>query len=292
MRKYSPSVSVPSLRHSPEFWTGWVLAYYQWYTCRPFSEITSVMPVSAMRDLYGTLHEADLMRFVETMEAQMIPRNTNLEILRKKANLSQSELAAMSGVSLRSIQMYEQRQSDISHAQFNTLNAMARVLNCSVYDLMDNHFGPYSSGGISQGTFMQQLVNQSTLYRPPFGVMDARQIQWQAQMDAYRTGYVAQFPVEQLSMQSNGYSISQATFIDNWNCYWTQVIEQQRLNDIDRENRNKMIHKLAKEAIGQGLKSSGNHATAMAFDAMCAITADNVAEAVSKVISVIAAMGN
>lgn len=275
---------------SPEFWTGWVLAYYQWYTGRTFSEITAVVPVSAMRNLYGILHEADLMRFVETMEAQMTPRNTNLEILRRKANLSQSELAAMSGVSLRSIQMYEQRQSDISHAQFNTLNALARVLNCSVYDLMDNHFGPFLSGGISQGIFMQQLVNQTVPYRPPFGVMDAGQIQQQAQMDAYRTGYVAQFPVEQLSMQSNGYAISQATFMDNWNRYWAQVIEQQRLSNIDRENRNKMIQKLAKEAIGQGLKSSGNHAAATAFDAMCAITADSVAEAVSKVISVIAAV--
>ena len=283
--------NLPSDR-SPEFWTGWVLAYYQWYTCRSFSEITAVVPVSAMRNLYGTLHEADLMRFVETMEAQMIPRNTNLEILRRKASLSQSELAAMSGVSLRSIQMYEQRQSDISHAQFYTLNALARALNCSVYDLMDNHLRPYPSGGISQGTFMQQLVNQTAPYRPTFGLMDAGQIQRQAQMDAYRTGYVAQFPVEQLSMRSNGYAMSQATFIDNWNRYWAQVIEQQRLSDIDRENRNKMIQKLAKEVISQGLKSSGNHVASTAFDAMCVITADNVAEAVSKVISVIAAVKN
>ena len=93
-------------------------------------------------------------------------------------------------------------------------------------------------------------------------------------------------------MQSNWYAISQATFMDNWNRYWAQVIEQQRLSDIDRENRNKMIQKLAKEAISQGLKSSGNHAAATAFDAMCAITADSVAEAVSKVISVIAAVRN
>ena len=139
---------------------------------------------------------------------------------------------------------------------------------------------------------MQQLATQTRPHWQPFGTMDAAQVRQQAQMDAYRTGYVAQFPVEQLNVQSNGYVIPQATFMDNWNRYWSQVIEQQRLSDIDRENRTKMVQKLAKEAISQRLKASGNHAAATAFDAMCAITADNVAEAVFKALSVIAAVRN
>lgn len=277
---------------SPEFWTGWVLAYYQWYTCRTFSEITAVVPVSTMRSWYGTLHEADLMRFVETLETQLMPRSTNLEILRKRAGLSQSQLAAMSGVGLRSIQMYEQRQSDISHAQFNTLNALARVLNCNLYDLMDYPFGSYLFGGASQEAFMQQLMIRTDPYRTPLGIMNSGQIQRQAQMDAYRTGYAAQFPVEQLNMQPDGYAIPQAAFMDNWNRYWSWVIERERLSDIDRKNRKNMIQKLAKEVVSQGLKASGNHAAAAAFDAMCAITADNVAEAVLKALSVIAAVTN
>ena len=69
-------------------------------------------------------------------------------------------------------------------------------------------------------------------------------------------------------------------------------MEQQHLSGIGRENRTKMIQKLAKEAVSQGLKASGNHAAATAFDAMCAITADNVAEAVFKALSVIAAVRN
>ena len=279
--------NLPSDR-SPEFWTGWVLSYYQWYTCRTFSEITAVVPVSTMRNWYGTLHEADLMRFVEAVEAQIMSRSTNLEVLRKRANLSQSQLAGMSGVSLRSIQMYEQRQNDISRAQFNTLNALARVLNCNVYDLIDNYSVPYPLGEVSREAFMQQLMTRTEPYRSLFSMMDTGQIQRQAKMEAYRTGYAAQFPVEQLNVQPNGYLIPQATFMDNWNRYWSHVLEQQRLNDIDRENRTRMIQKLAKEVISQGLKASGNQAAATAFDAMCAITADNVAEAVSKALSVIA----
>ena len=283
--------TLPSDR-SPEFWTGWALSYYQWYTCRTFSEITAIVPVSTIRNWYYTLHEADLMRFVETLETQLTPRSTNLEILRKRANLSQSQLAAMSGVSLRSIQMYEQRQNDISRAQFNTLNALARVLNCSVYDLMDNYFTPYQFGDVSQGAFMQQLCTKTEPYRPPLGVPDAQQIQQQAQMDIYRLGYVKQFPVEQLAVRSNEYSISPTVFMDNWISYWNQVMKQQRMSEDERNNRAKMIQKLAKEAISQGLKDSGNHAAATAFDAMCAITADSLAEAVVKALSVIAAIKN
>ena len=139
---------------------------------------------------------------------------------------------------------------------------------------------------------MQQLMARTEPYRSPFSMMETREIQRQAQMDTYRTGYVAQFPVGQLTPQPNGYEIPQAAFAENWNRYWTQVIDQQRLSDIDRENRTRMIQKLAKEVISQGLKAGGNHAAATAFDAMCAITADSVAEAVLKALSVVAAVTN
>ena len=62
------------------------------------------------------------------------------------------------------------------------------------------------------------------------------------------------------------------------------------MSDAEREKRTKMIQKLAKEAISQGLKASGNHAATTAFDAMCAVTADNIAEAVLKALSVVAAV--
>lgn len=274
--------SLPSDR-SPEFWLGWALSYYQWYTCRTFCEITAAVPLSTMRSWYYTLHEADLMRFVETVDAQPVLRRTNLEILRNRANLSQSQLSMMSGVSLSSIRMYEQRQSDISHAQFNTLNALARVLNCSIYHLMDSNVVEHPLYGV---------MNMTVPYRTPFSMMDAGQIQQQARMDAYRTEYVAQFPVDQLTVQSNEYVIPQAVFMDNWNSYWTGVMKQQQMSKDERNNRAQMIQKLAKEAISQGLKASGNRTAATAFDAMCAITADSLAEAVLKALSVITALRN
>ena len=33
------------LDKSPEYWAGWALAYYQWYSCRSFSEILTIVLV-------------------------------------------------------------------------------------------------------------------------------------------------------------------------------------------------------------------------------------------------------
>jgi transcriptional regulator with XRE-family HTH domain len=46
---------------------------------------------------------------------------TNLKRFRKARGLSQAELAAESGVPLRSVQMYKQRRKDINKAQAMTV---------------------------------------------------------------------------------------------------------------------------------------------------------------------------
>lgn len=61
-----------------------------------------------------------------------------LQTQRKKAKLSQSELAAISGVKLRTIQQYEVGQRDINGAKLNTICTLALALNCSVYDILDD----------------------------------------------------------------------------------------------------------------------------------------------------------
>ena len=63
--KYSNLPQYYVIDRSAEFWLGWSLAYYQWYSCRTFQEITAVVKPSEMLFWYPTLHEADLMRFVE-----------------------------------------------------------------------------------------------------------------------------------------------------------------------------------------------------------------------------------
>lgn len=56
---------------SPEYWTGWALAYYQWYRNYKFQEIQSKVPVSEVVKMY-ILHEADVMKFVEAMDKRIV----------------------------------------------------------------------------------------------------------------------------------------------------------------------------------------------------------------------------
>ena len=121
---------------SPEYWVGWALAYCQWYMNRTFREIVSTVKPSEMLRWYPIYHEMDILHVVDAIEDRIKKTPSNLERLRKQAGYSQAQLADLSTVSLRSIQMYEQRVNDISKAQFNTLNALARVLRCTVYDIV------------------------------------------------------------------------------------------------------------------------------------------------------------
>ena len=50
---------------------------------------------------------------------------------------TQAELARRSNVSLRSIQMYEQRNKDINKASAATVLSLAKVLGCTMEDLLE-----------------------------------------------------------------------------------------------------------------------------------------------------------
>ena len=103
---------------SKEYWSGWAVAYYQWYSGRKFSDIFKVITFEDLQKMYYTLHEADISKFVDIVDVRMkefFP-DTNLKRIRISYGCTQAELAERSGVSLRSIQMYEQRNKDINKA--------------------------------------------------------------------------------------------------------------------------------------------------------------------------------
>lgn len=61
-----------------------------------------------------------------------------LQIMRKEAGLSQSELAKKSGVSVRLIQAYEQGLKDINKGQVVTVLELAEALGCDVYEILND----------------------------------------------------------------------------------------------------------------------------------------------------------
>lgn len=56
---------------------------------------------------------------------------------RMQRELSQSQLAKASGVSLRMLQKYEQGDRDIKKAQAETVYKLAKALNCKMEELID-----------------------------------------------------------------------------------------------------------------------------------------------------------
>jgi DNA-binding transcriptional regulator YiaG len=128
-----------AVNRSPEYWAGWALAYYQWFTSLSFREIISVVPVSEMITLYTPYHEMDIRQFCDKMSELYKCKNTesNLKRLRKFAGITQSELARQSKIPLRTIQQYEQRQKNINKAQAEYLIALSKVLKCLPDDLME-----------------------------------------------------------------------------------------------------------------------------------------------------------
>ena len=124
---------------SEEYWTGWALAYYQWETALSFEEIVSCVPIAEICVMYSPYHEMHIQSFVDRMNAyyRALQPQTNLKKMRQKAGFSQSELAEVSGVPLRTIQQYEQRQKHINKAQAEYLVALSKVLCCEMEDLVE-----------------------------------------------------------------------------------------------------------------------------------------------------------
>lgn len=119
------------LDKSPEYWTGWALAYYQWHSVKTFKRIQRVIPVAEVCSMYNPLHEADIRMFVEIVDKRMEEdrKQSRLKRLRAYAKLSQRELADQSGVPLRQIQLFEQGERDICKTQAQTLQKLARALH-------------------------------------------------------------------------------------------------------------------------------------------------------------------
>lgn len=78
------------------------------------------------------------MKFVERINElwDEYYKETNLKRIRKLAGLSQSELAELSGVPLRQIQLFEQRQRDINKTNAIDVVRLCRVLCCKMEDLL------------------------------------------------------------------------------------------------------------------------------------------------------------
>lgn len=125
---------------SPEYWSGWALAYMQWHTGISFERLANLgVNLNTLIRLYPTLHETDITKVATTL-FEIIECNNNefspLKRQRKLAGLTQKQLAELSGVKIRMIQAYEQNDQNISKAEVATVMRLSKCLGCSVEDLI------------------------------------------------------------------------------------------------------------------------------------------------------------
>lgn len=122
-----------------QYWCGWILAYYQWYTGRSFREIQKHITMQEIEKFYPTLHEASEKKFVDIVNRMIRKENppTRLQTQRKLCGYSQRTLAEKVGVNLRTLQQYEIRAKDINKAAGSTLRSLAKALGCQMEDLLE-----------------------------------------------------------------------------------------------------------------------------------------------------------
>lgn len=121
---------------SPEYWTGWTLAYLSWYMNMDFRTMAE-MGVSAesVYKRYPALHEADLTKSVSFARKQIEAfwrKNNPLKRARQNAGLTQKELAEASGINLRTIRAYEQGQLSLANAEYESVCTLSRILGCEL----------------------------------------------------------------------------------------------------------------------------------------------------------------
>lgn len=128
---------IESYERSPVYWVGWMLTHYQWYSGRTFKSILDTVPYNELLGLYVTLHEADIEKSYEVLDAHFEKSESKLKTARKHCGLTQEELAHESGVSLNTIRAYERKGKDINKAQFDIVLRLAKALKCDITELLD-----------------------------------------------------------------------------------------------------------------------------------------------------------
>ena len=123
---------------SPEYWTGWTLAYLSWYLDLNFGTIQARgVTVQSLRDRYPALHETDLSKSVQFAIKRLSETSGGdlLKQARKNARLTQRQLSDIAGIPLTVIRSYDQDKRSLKSAETENVRRICRALGCRIEDL-------------------------------------------------------------------------------------------------------------------------------------------------------------
>ena len=124
---------------SPEYWTGWSLAYIKWHLSADFKTIQRCIPITDLYVRYPVLHEADLSKtlsFAQNALKEYDQAGNALQRARQNAGLTQRELAYLSGTTIRAIRSWEQGQNSLLKASYENVLRLCHVLGCTPGEIL------------------------------------------------------------------------------------------------------------------------------------------------------------
>ena len=120
------------------YWSGWVLAYFQWYKNLTFTEVWNSISIRMLQKMYPTLHEADITKAVDTMSGMTKPgRKSTIHSLRLVRGLTQQELAAHAHMTVSQLQRIEYGERKIENLSLKTAIALSKALGVGVEEFTD-----------------------------------------------------------------------------------------------------------------------------------------------------------
>lgn len=122
-----------------EYTCGAALALYQWKTSVPFHSLFERISFGTLLDVYEALPERTDVTLFSHLLAGRVPAvepGKKLQALRKAAGLTQRELADGAGISVRTVQEYEQGFKNLLHANGETLRHLSIILQCPLESLL------------------------------------------------------------------------------------------------------------------------------------------------------------
>lgn len=118
------------------YWSGWVIAYYQWYTAQPFFFIWSSISIRMLQKMYPAFHEMDIAKAVEALaEMQKPVKKTSISNLRLVRGMTQKELADRAHMSISQLQRLEYGERKAENLSLKSALALAKALGVKVEEL-------------------------------------------------------------------------------------------------------------------------------------------------------------
>ncbi len=124
---------------SNEFWCGWFLAYFQWFSNRPFKNILKHIELEDFMMILPDFIEDSEERRQEkiTMMISDFNEPVRLQNMRRECGISQRRLAEMADINIRTLQQYEIRTKDINKAAAVSVISAAKSMGCSIEDILE-----------------------------------------------------------------------------------------------------------------------------------------------------------